>query len=41
MPKRAGFEIGQEIILPGQRRTIDLPVSSLSQRVISCPLKTG
>lgn len=30
MLKRNGFEIGGEAILPGQRRTIDLPVSSLS-----------
>ncbi len=30
MLKRNGFEIGGEIIPPGQRRTIDLPVSSLS-----------
>ncbi len=30
MPKKAGFEIGGEIIAPGTRRTVDLPVSSLS-----------
>ena len=30
MPKRDGLEIGGQVILPGQRRTIDLPVSSLS-----------
>ncbi|KIT14811.1 succinylglutamate desuccinylase/aspartoacylase family protein [Jannaschia aquimarina] len=30
MRKRPGFEIGGEEVLPGQRRTIDLPVSSLS-----------
>jgi len=30
MQKRLGFEIGGELIRPGNRRTIDLPVSSLS-----------
>lgn len=28
--KRAGFEIGGELIAPGSRKTVDLPVSSLS-----------
>ncbi|APG48649.1 succinylglutamate desuccinylase/aspartoacylase family protein [Phaeobacter porticola] len=30
MAKRAVFEIGGEVILPGSRRTVDLPVSALS-----------
>ena len=30
MPKRGGFQIGGVEIQPGQRRTVDLPVSSLS-----------
>lgn len=30
MPKRPAFEIGAEVIQPGSRRTIELPVSSLS-----------
>lgn len=30
MPKRARFEIGGKTILPGHRKTIDLPVSALS-----------
>lgn len=30
MPKRRGFEIGGEVIAPGERRTVDLPVSWLS-----------
>lgn len=30
MPKRAGFRIGGEVIPAGSRRTVDLPVSSLS-----------
>lgn len=30
MPRRSGFEIGGELVAPGKRRTIDLPVSSLS-----------
>lgn len=30
MTKRAGFEIGGQVVPPGQRRTVDLPVSSLS-----------
>lgn len=30
MPKRVSFQIGTESVLPGQRRTVDLPVSTLS-----------
>ena len=30
MPKRRGFEIGGHVIPPGTRRTVDMPVSSLS-----------
>lgn len=30
MPKRFGFEIGTEVVQPGHRRTVDLPVSALS-----------
>ena len=30
MLKRSGFEIGGDVIPPGNRRTVDLPVSSLS-----------
>lgn len=30
MPQRPAFEIGAEVIRPGSRQTIDLPVSSLS-----------
>jgi len=30
MSKRAGFKIGRELIAPGTRRTVDLPVSVLS-----------
>ena len=30
MAKRAGFEIGGEVIAPGNRKTVDLPVSWLS-----------
>ena len=30
MPKRSGFEIGSELVQPGNRRTVDMPVSSLS-----------
>lgn len=30
MLKRPGFEFGGDLIAPGQRRTVDLPVSSLS-----------
>jgi predicted deacylase len=30
MARRPGFEIGAEVIAPGSRRTVDLPVSALS-----------
>lgn len=30
MPRRPAFEIGEEVIRPGGRRTVNLPVSSLS-----------
>ena len=30
MTKRAGFEIGGDVIAPGTRKTVDLPVSWLS-----------
>jgi len=34
MLKKTGFEIGGEFISPGSSRTVDLPVSSLSDH---CP----